>query len=84
VSMDELIDRFLTGVKTVAALSLALNYPTIVSVTHSLVNTYKNLLAVALATNYTFEGAEKVVYFLQSSVPVSLNFTPGQRIPRES
>jgi large subunit ribosomal protein LP0 len=84
VSMDELIDRFLTGVKTVAALSLALNYPTIVSVTHSLVNAYKNLLAIALVTDYTFEGAEKVVYFLRSSVPVSLNFTPGQRIPRES
>jgi large subunit ribosomal protein LP0 len=61
VSTDELIDRFLTGVKTVAALSLALNYPTIVSVTHSLVNAYKNLLAIALTTEYTFEGAEKVV-----------------------
>ena len=61
VSTDELIDRFLTGVKTVAALSLALNYPTIVSVTHSLVNAYKNLLAIALTTDYMFEGAEKVV-----------------------
>jgi large subunit ribosomal protein LP0 len=60
VSTDELIDRFLTGVKTIAALSLALNYPTIVSVTHSLVNAYKNLLAIALVTDYTFEGAEKV------------------------
>ena len=63
ISTDELIDRFLTGVKTVAALSLALNYPTIVSVTHSLVNAYKNLLAIALVTDYTFEGAEKVVFF---------------------
>jgi large subunit ribosomal protein LP0 len=61
VTTDELIDRFLTGVKTIAALSLALNYPTIVSVTHSLVNAYKNLIAVALVTDYSFEGAEKVV-----------------------
>ncbi|KZT31704.1 hypothetical protein SISSUDRAFT_994804 [Sistotremastrum suecicum HHB10207 ss-3] len=29
-------------------LSLALKYPTIVSITHSLVNSYKNLLATAL------------------------------------
>jgi large subunit ribosomal protein LP0 len=61
ISTDELINRFLTGIKTVAAISLALNYPTIASVTHSLVNSYKNLLAIALATEYTFDGADKVV-----------------------
>lgn len=61
VSTDELVDRFLTGIKTVAAISLALNYPTLVSVTHSLVNAYKNLIAISLMTDYTFEGAEKVV-----------------------
>ena len=61
VDEQELVDRFLSGIKTIAAISLALNYPTIVSVTHSLVNAYKNLIAVALATEYTFEGAEKVI-----------------------
>jgi large subunit ribosomal protein LP0 len=61
VSTDELVSRFLTGVMTVAAISLALNYPTLVSVTHSLVNAYKNLIAISLVTDYTFEGAEKVV-----------------------
>lgn len=60
VSEEELVDRFLTGIKTIAAISLALNYPTIVSVVHSLVNAYKNLLAVSIATEYTFEGSEKV------------------------
>jgi large subunit ribosomal protein LP0 len=57
---DELLARFLTGIKTIAAISLALNYPTIVSISHSLVNAYKNLIAVSLATEYTFEGSEKV------------------------
>jgi len=60
VTDTELLDRFLSGIKTVAAMSLALNYPTLVSVTHSLVNSYKNLLAISLATEYTFEGAEKL------------------------
>jgi len=64
VTTDELVGRFLTGVKTVAALSLALNYPTIASVTHSLVNAYKNVLAIALETDYSFEGAEKVKEYL--------------------
>ncbi|KAG5651723.1 hypothetical protein H0H81_007693 [Sphagnurus paluster] len=64
VEESELIDRFLSGIKTIAAISLALNYPTIVSVTHSLVNAYKNLIAIALATEYTFDGAEKIKEYL--------------------
>jgi len=64
IEEQELIDRFLSGIKTIAAISLALDYPTIVSVTHSLVNAYKSLLAISLATEYTFEGSEKVKEYL--------------------
>ncbi|KAJ8072637.1 ribosomal protein P0 (A0) (L10E) [Marasmius tenuissimus] len=64
VDESELIGRFLSGIKTIAAISLALNFPTIASVSHSLVNAYKNLLAVSIATEYTFEGAEKVKEYL--------------------
>ncbi|KAK0244456.1 60S acidic ribosomal protein P0 [Armillaria nabsnona] len=64
VDEQELVDRFLSGIKTIAAISLALNYPTIVSVAHSLVNAYKNVLAVSLATEYTFDGSEKVKEYL--------------------
>ncbi|KAK0201584.1 ribosomal protein L10-domain-containing protein [Desarmillaria ectypa] len=64
VDEQELVDRFLSGIKTIAAISLALNYPTIVSVVHSLVNAYKNVLAVSLATEYTFDGSEKVKEYL--------------------
>lgn len=64
IDEQELIDRFLSGIKTVAAISLALNYPTIVSVAHSLVNAYKNVLAISLSTEYTFDGAEKVKEYL--------------------
>jgi len=64
VDEKDLIDRFLSGVKTIASISLALNYPTLVSVIHSLVNSYKNLISVALETEITFEGAEKVKEYL--------------------
>jgi large subunit ribosomal protein LP0 len=62
LDIDEkvLIDRFMSGIQTIAAISLALSYPTVVSVTHSLVNSYKNLIALCLATDYIFEGAQKV------------------------
>jgi large subunit ribosomal protein LP0 len=61
---EELINRFLSGIKAIAAISLALNYPTLASVTHSLVNAYKNLLAVAVETDISFEGADKVKEYL--------------------
>lgn len=61
---SELIDRFLSGIKTIASISLALNYPTLASVAHSLVNSYKNLLAIAVETDYSFEGADKVKEYL--------------------
>ncbi|RDX57382.1 60S acidic ribosomal protein P0 [Polyporus arcularius HHB13444] len=64
ISDKELLDRFFSGITTIAAISLAINYPTIVSVLHSLVNSYKNLIAIALATEYTFEGAEKAKEYL--------------------
>jgi large subunit ribosomal protein LP0 len=64
ISDAELVSRFLSGIQTIAAISLAINYPTVVSVTHSLVNAYKNLLAVSISTDYTFEGAEKVKEYL--------------------
>ncbi|KIM58332.1 hypothetical protein SCLCIDRAFT_128366 [Scleroderma citrinum Foug A] len=66
VDEQELIDRFLSGIKTIAAISLALRYPTIVSVMHSLVNSYKNLIAIALVTDYNFEGAEKAKAYLEN------------------
>jgi len=66
ISEDELLQRFLTGIKTIASLSLALNYPTIASVTHSLVNAYKNLIAISLETDYTFEGSAKIKEILEN------------------
>ncbi|GAA5985915.1 hypothetical protein JCM5350_006863 [Sporobolomyces pararoseus] len=66
VSEDELLEKFMSGVKTIASISLAINYPTLASVTHSLVNSYKNLLAIALATDITFEGAEKAKAYLEN------------------
>lgn len=43
-----------------AALSLATGYGTVASVPHSIINAYKNVLAVAVMTEYTFPLAEKV------------------------
>jgi large subunit ribosomal protein LP0 len=77
VTDTELIDRFLSGVQTIAAISLALSYPTIVSVTHSLVNAYKNLIAVSVSTDYTFEGSEKVKEYLANPEAFAVAAAPA-------
>ncbi|BEI86320.1 hypothetical protein CcaverHIS002_0606070 [Cutaneotrichosporon cavernicola] len=59
-----LLDLFTSGVKTIAALSLASGIPTIASIMHSVVNSYKNLLAIAIATDVDFEMADKVKEYL--------------------
>merc|ERR1712105_581529 len=41
ISGDDLRDKFLAGVANVAAVSLAIDYPTIASVPHSIVNGMK-------------------------------------------
>jgi large subunit ribosomal protein LP0 len=62
---DDLLDKFAAGVSAVAAVSLALNYPTLAAVPHSFVNAYKNLLAIAVETEYSFPLAEKTKEYLK-------------------
>jgi len=59
-----LIDQFMSGIATITAIALATNFPTISSVGHSLVNSYKNLLNISLATDYEFEGSAKIKEYL--------------------
>jgi len=81
IDESELLDRFLSGIKTIAAISLALNYPTLVSVTHSLVNAYKNLIAVSLMTEYSFEGSEKVKEYLANPEAFAVAAAPTDSAP---
>lgn len=60
ITDDELVGHFVSAINTIAAVSLATGYPTLPSVGHSVVNHYKNVLALSLATDYTFEGSEAI------------------------
>ncbi|KAF8940551.1 ribosomal protein L10-domain-containing protein [Dissophora ornata] len=64
IEEDTLISHFVAGIKNIAAISLQIGYPTIASVPHSIINSYKNLLAVSIATEYTFPGSEKIKAYL--------------------
>ncbi|KAG0092981.1 ribosomal protein P0 (A0) (L10E) [Podila epicladia] len=64
IEEDALVSQFVAGIKNIAAISLQIGYPTVASVPHSIINSYKNLLAVSIATEYTFPGAEKIKAYL--------------------
>lgn len=64
VEESVLLDGFLAGIKQIATISLATGYPTIASVGHSLVNSYKNLLNISLATEYEFDGSKQIKEYL--------------------
>lgn len=55
ITDDDLIAKFMSGVTRIAALSLSIGYPTLAALPHAIINGYKRVVAVALATDYTFE-----------------------------
>jgi large subunit ribosomal protein LP0 len=63
---DVLLERVGAAIANVAALSLAAGYPTLASVPHSVIDGYKNVLAIALATEYSFPLADKVKEILKN------------------
>jgi len=60
ITDEDLRKRFMEGVANVASVSLAIGYPTIASAPHSIVNGFKNLLAIAAVTEINFKEAEQM------------------------
>jgi len=59
-----LLEKFRQGVNNIASIGLEIGYPTIASLPHSVINGYKNLLAISLETDYSFPASEKMKAFL--------------------
>nr|AAM63644.1 putative 60S acidic ribosomal protein P0 [Arabidopsis thaliana] len=62
---DQLVEKFASGISMVTSLALAVSYPTLAAAPHMFINAYKNALAIAVATEYTFPQAEKVKEYLK-------------------
>lgn len=73
VEDSTLIENLMTGIKNIAAISMAINYPTVAAVPHQLVNGYKNLIAISLVSDYVIEGAKKVCYYFFISFIITLS-----------
>lgn len=64
ITEEDIRKKFMEGVTNVASLSLAIGYPTVASVPHSIVNGFKKLLALAAVTDITFKEAETMKEYL--------------------
>jgi len=60
IEESQLLKALSSAIATVTTISLAANYPTLPSIMHSLVNGYKNVLAVAIGTDYSWESIDEL------------------------
>lgn len=60
IGEEQLLAVLAKAITTIATISLALNFPTLPSVMHSLVNSYKKVLAVAIETEYSWPEIEEL------------------------
>lgn len=60
IGEEQLLASLSQAITTVACLSLAISFPTLPSVMHSVVNSYKNLLAVAIETEFSWPEIEEL------------------------
>jgi len=58
IEESQLLKVFSSAITTIAAISLAANFPTLPSVMHSVVNSYKKVLAVAVVSEYSWPEIE--------------------------
>jgi large subunit ribosomal protein LP0 len=60
VTDDVILGAFREAVTKLAALSLRIGYPTAASVPHSINNAFRNLVALSIATDYTFDESKDI------------------------
>ncbi|KAI9053347.1 hypothetical protein LZ554_002306 [Drepanopeziza brunnea f. sp. 'monogermtubi'] len=60
IEESQLLKTFSSAIATIAAISLAANFPTLPSVMHSVVNSYKKVLAVAISTDFSWPEIEEL------------------------
>ncbi|KAJ9684564.1 hypothetical protein PVL29_016840 [Vitis rotundifolia] len=73
---EDLMEKFAAGVSMVTSLSLAISYPTLAAAPHMFINAYKNVLSVAVATEYSFPQADKVKEFLKDPSKFAVAVAP--------
>jgi large subunit ribosomal protein LP0 len=64
ITPEILQGKFFSAVNLIASIGLQIGYPCMATVGHSLANAFQKLLSISLATEYTFEQAQKYKDYL--------------------
>merc|ERR1719210_1066708 len=65
ITDEQLLGKFQLGVSNIASVSLEIGYSTQASVPHSIINGFKNVLAVAVETDISFPQADTIKAYLE-------------------
>ncbi len=60
IKEEQLFKALNSAIQTITTISLAANYPTLPSIMHTFINGYKKVLAVAIETDYSWEGIDEL------------------------
>jgi len=84
MSQEDLLSKFFNGVRKVAAVSLAIHYPTEASLAHHINGAFKKLVSIALATDITFTEAASFKEYaanpskFASAAPAAVSAAPAK------
>jgi len=78
MSDDVILSKLLVGIGNVASLSMGLHFPSLASFPHVVMNGFKNLLSVALGTEYEFKQAEVFKQMVANPGAYAVNTTVAE------
>merc|ERR1712043_146089 len=91
ITDDDIIKKFCSGVSNIAAASLAIGYPTVASVPHSVVNGFRNIAAVCLEADIDIPQIQGIKEFLAdpskfaaAAAPAATEATPAEEVKEEA
>merc|ERR1719370_612777 len=91
ITNEDIRSKFIEGAAIVTMTCLGIGYPTPASIPHMVSNAFRNLLAVAVETDYTFKEAEQIKEMLANpekfaslvaaAAPVAAAAAPAEAAP---
>jgi len=91
ITDEDIIKKFSSGISNIAAASLAIGYPTVASVPHSIVNGFRNIAAVCLEADIDIPQIQGIKEFLAdpskfaaTAAPAETEATPAEEVKEEA
>jgi len=81
ITDDDILKKFTSGISNIAAASLAIGYPTVASVPHSIVNGFKNVAAVCLEADIDIPQIASIKEFLADPSKFAVAAAPTEAAP---